>query len=146
MKLAYYVLKHQEARARAANDCLHMPEGTCVTFAEKGRSLDQNDKIHPMVRDIANHVKWQRGGQLLPMSEPQWRHFFAAHIRKNAELVPNIDGDGFIALGVGTSELSARECSDLIELMYAFGSERGVVWSEKSKEHYQRFGNKWVLA
>lgn len=141
--LRTFVLVHDQARQGAAEFCLNAPAGTVVGFAEKKRSLDQNDKLHPMVRDIAKVVLWPINGTLARMSEPQWRHFFAAHIRKGAQLVPNLDGDGFIALGVGTSELTAREASEMIELMYAFGSERGVAWSEKSQEHYQRFGMKF---
>jgi hypothetical protein len=48
-------------------------------------------------------------------------------------MVPKIDGDGILILGVGTSELSVREASDCVELMYAFGGERQVVWSEQTK-------------
>lgn len=94
------------------------------------RTLEQNSKVQPMARDISQQVKWQVNGEFRHMTEQEWRHFFAAHIRKGAKLVPNIDGDGFVALGVGSSELTSRECSDMVELMYAFGSARDVIWSE----------------
>ena len=48
-------------------------------------------------------------------------------------MVPKIDGDGMLILGVGTSELTVREAVNCVDLMYAFGNERGVVWSEKTK-------------
>lgn len=137
--LGYFELKHDLARRGAADLAKSAPVGTCVTFTDKKRTLSQNDKLHPMVRDIDGQILWPINGTPTRLGETQWRYFFAAHIRKGAQLVPSIDGDGFIALGVGTSGLSAREASDLIELMYAFGSDRGVKWSEKSKEHYEKY-------
>jgi hypothetical protein len=95
-----------------------------------GRTIPQNSKIQPMCRDIARQVKWSVNGEHRALTEQEWRHFFASHIRKGAKLVANIDGDGFVALGVGSSELSAKEASDMVELMYAFGATRGVAWSE----------------
>jgi hypothetical protein len=44
--------------------------------------------------------------------------------------VPNLDGTGFVALGMSTSRMSVREMSDLIELVFAFGAERNVEWSD----------------
>lgn len=137
--LAYFELKSAAIRQNAIAFIQSCADGVCVTFRDKARSLDQNDKVHPMVRDIQRQVLWMRSGRLAKLSEPQWRHFFAAHIRRESEMVRNIDDDGFIVLSVGSSELTARECSEMIELMYAFGSARDVVWSEKAKEHYAKY-------
>ena len=51
-----------------------------------------------------------------------------AALRK-AKVVPGLDG-GFVVLGQRTSQMGKREFSDLIELIYAFGAEKGVVWSD----------------
>lgn len=97
------------------------------------RTQEQNDKIQPMARDIETAVQWSVNGHLRPMPAAKWRHFFAGHVRADSWMVPKIDGDGVLILGVGTSELSVREASDCVELMYAFGNERGVEWSEKTR-------------
>jgi hypothetical protein len=49
--------------------------------------------------------------------------------------VPNLDGTGFVALGLSTSRMSKRELSDLMELISAFGAERGVEWTEPEREY-----------
>ena len=104
-----------------------------VSFAPTDRrSQEQNDKIQPMARDIARHVQWAVNGVTRSMPAAKWRHFFAGHVRSDSWMVPKIDGDGMLILGVGTSELSVREASDCVELMYAFGNERSVAWSEKT--------------
>jgi len=43
--------------------------------------------------------------------------------------VPGIDG-GFVVLGTKTSRMTKPEMADLIELMYAFGAERGVRFAD----------------
>lgn len=52
---------------------------------------------------------------------------------KRTKTVPNLDGTGFIVLGQSTRRMSKKELSDLLELAYAFGAEKGVNWSEQSK-------------
>lgn len=97
------------------------------------RTQEQNDKIQPMARDISKHVQWAVAGRQRFMPAEKWRHFFAGHIRAESWMVPKIDGDGILILGVGSSELSVKEAVNCVDLMYAFGNERGVEWSEKTK-------------
>jgi hypothetical protein len=40
------------------------------------------------------------------------------------DVVPNLEGTGFVALGLSTSKMSKREFSDLLELVNAFAAER----------------------
>ncbi len=35
--------------------------------------------------------------------------------------------------------MSKRDFSELIELIYAFGAEKNVVWSEKAKNAYDEY-------
>jgi hypothetical protein len=48
-------------------------------------------------------------------------------------VVPNIEGTGFVALGLSTSRMTKGEMSDLMELIAAFGAERGVAWSDPAE-------------
>ncbi|MBE8365951.1 recombination protein NinB, partial [Leptospira borgpetersenii] len=41
---------------------------------------------------------------------------------------------GFVVLGQSTSKMRISEFSELLELIYAFGAERGVSWSEDARE------------
>jgi hypothetical protein len=120
-----FVLVHPEARQRAAKECLSAPEGFVVTVSEPKRNLDQNARMWAMLGDIAHQVEWY--GKRLTSDD--WKNVFTASLRK-LQVVPNLDGSGFVALGMSTSRMTKAEMSDLIELMTAFGAERGVLWSE----------------
>lgn len=91
----------------------------------KTRNAEQNAKLQAMLHDVARTVTWH--GQKL--SQDDWRHMFVASYRKGQKAVPGIDG-GFVVLGASSRDLSIGECADLIEMVYAFGAERGVRWSE----------------
>lgn len=90
------------------------------------RTKDQNAKLWPMLEDVARQVKWHG----LTLSKDDWKLIFLASLNKELRIVPNLDGDGFVNLGRSSSRLSKAEFSDLIELIYAFGSRENVVWSD----------------
>lgn len=101
------------------------PDGYAMTLGEATRTLDQNAKLWPMLEDISRQVEWYG----VRMNKTEWKDFFTA-ILKGQRSVPNPEATGFIVIGQRTSNMSKREFSDLIELIYAFGSERNVEWSE----------------
>jgi hypothetical protein len=106
------------------------PDGFAVTLSEPTRTLDQNARLWASLTDVSQQVNWY-GKKLTP---EDWKHIFSSSLRK-LEVVPNLDGTGFVALGLSTSRMSKRELSDLIELINAFGAENGVIWTEpKVKE------------
>jgi hypothetical protein len=113
----------QREHAKAMIDAA--PTGHVVTIRAPHRSLDQNSRLWASLTDIANQVEWY-GRKLTPHD---WKHVFTASLRKLA-VVPNIEGTGFVALGLSTSGMSKGEFSELIELINAFGAERGVKWTE----------------
>ena len=88
------------------------------------RNNEQNKKLNAMCDDLADQVEWY--GQKL--SREDWKQMFTASLKKQ-KAVPGIDG-GFVVLGVPTSSMSKKLMSELIELIYAFGAERNVIWSE----------------
>jgi hypothetical protein len=103
-------------------------DGYSVTVAEPTRNLEQNARMWAMLADISRQVDWY--GKRLTSED--WKHVFSSSLRR-LEVVPNLDGSGFVALGLSTSRMSKREMSDLIELMFAFGAERDVEWSEPAR-------------
>ena len=103
-----------------------------VTLGRKTRSKEQNNKLWPMLADVAGQVVWY--GQQL--SKEDWKHIFTASLTEQ-RVVPSLDG-GFVVLGQSTRRMSREQLSQLIELIYAFGAERGVQWSEPSLEIYEQ--------
>ena len=65
----------------------------------------------------------------LAAQSESWKHIFTSSLKK-MDVVPNLEGTGFVALGLSTSKMTKKELSDLLELIYSFGAERGVNWSE----------------
>jgi hypothetical protein len=104
-----------------------------VTLGRKKRTLDQNAKLWSMLRDVSSQVDWH-GEEL---TEEDWKHIFTAALKKQ-RAVPGIDG-GFVVLGVSTKNMEKEEFSALIELIYAFGADRDVQWSEPALECYREY-------
>jgi hypothetical protein len=122
---AKFILVHDLARQRALDAVRSAPGGFEVLVKEPTRNSSQNARMWAMLEEVSRQVEWY--GKRL--SSEDWKHVFSASLKK-LTVVPNLDGSGFVALGVSTSRMSKAEMSDLIELMFAFGAERGVRWSE----------------
>ena len=120
-----FILAHETARIRAVAAVANAPQGWHVNIKPATRTLEQNARLWAMLGDIARQVEWY--GKKLDSED--WKHIFSASLRK-LSVVPNIDGTGFVALGLSTSKMSKRELGDLMTLIEAFGAERGVVWTE----------------
>lgn len=105
------------------------------------RSPEQNDKLWPMLRDIARQVKhWhtnERGDWVLGlMDEASWKAVLTAAFERDTRMALGLDG-GTVMVGASTSKYSQRRFAELIEFIYAAGAERDVQWSEKSKQTYR---------
>lgn len=95
-----------------------------VEVKPETRSLEANARMWAMLTEISQQVDWY-GKKLSP---EDWKHLFSSTLRK-LDVVPNLEGTGFVALGLSTSKMSRREMAELQELIEAFGAERGVRFS-----------------
>ena len=120
-------LTGEVAKKAACREILAAPEGYVVTLAEPTRTLDQNSLLWPLLTEVSKQVDWY-GNKL---TADEWKDVFSAALKKQ-KVVPGLDG-GFVVCGQSTSRMSKREFSDLVELIYAFGAERGVVFSGQSE-------------
>lgn len=93
------------------------------------RSLAQNDLMWSCLTDLSKQVKWF-GKHLTPEG---WKDFITGHL-EGQDLVPNMDGTGFISIGRGksTSKMTIKEMTAVIDLCHTFGTENGVNWSPTS--------------
>lgn len=100
-----------------------------LTVRKETRSLRQNNLMWSCLTDLSKQVKWF-GKHLTPEG---WKDFITGHL-SGQELVPNMDGTGFISLtkGRSTSDMTIKEMTAVIELCHAFGADQGVVWSPTS--------------
>lgn len=119
------ILRGNAQRALAIRLIADAPVNYAVTISEPTRSLDQNAKLWPMLADVSGQVAWY-GRKLKP---DDWKDIFTASLRK-PDVVPGIDPGTVVVLGQRTSRMGKREFADLVELIYAFGAEHDVQWSE----------------
>jgi hypothetical protein len=95
-----------------------------MTEAVQIRTVDQNKLMWALLTDLANQVVWH-GNKLDPT---EWKCVMTAALKRQ-KVVPGIDG-GFVVIGQSTSRMNKQELSEVIELVYAFGSQQGVSFQE----------------
>lgn len=116
-------------RERACAWVRKAPPGTSLTFKVNKRTLDQNALLWSLLGDVSRQVDWY--GRKL--SSDDWKDVFTASLRR-ARVVPGIDPGTYVPLGMRTSDMTKDECSQLIELILAFGAEHGVRFSASDAE------------
>ena len=122
-----FFLEHDIARRNAIKAVQEAPAGMMVVVQEKTRTLDQNALLWPLLSAVSSQVVWH-GAKLSP---DEWKDVFTAALKRQ-KVVPGIDG-GFVVCGTRTSKMPKSEFSDLIELIYSFGAERGVDFHDERR-------------
>lgn len=100
------------------------PEDHVCEVKKRTRSLEQNSKLWAMLSDVSNQVEWYSR----KLSSEDWKHVFSASLMQ-MDTVPGIDG-GIVVLGQSTSRMTISQMKDLIELITAFGADKGVNFSD----------------
>lgn len=129
MSRATLILNGKAQREKAIRWVINAPINTAVEFKQNKRSVNQNSKLWACLSDIATQVDWY--GQKL--SADDWKDVFTASLRR-ARVVPGLDAGTFVPLGMRTSDFTKQEFSDLLELIHAFGAERGVQFHDDEAE------------
>jgi hypothetical protein len=130
MSRALVIVQSDRDRQKACAWVNQAPWGTRIEFKATKRTTDQNAKMWAALTDIAEQVVWY--GQKLKASD--WKLILMASLRQEMRIVPNIDGTGFVNLGVSTSDLSKMEMSNLIELILMFGAKHGVKFHDTESQ------------
>lgn len=135
------------SRQYAKAQCDLAPDGCIATFDyEPKKSRIQEEKYHSMISDIATSCtfmdrKWDR---------EEWKRLlidaFVRVMREEAkgkgepdpfeglgELVPALDGKGWVQLGIQSRNFKKKIASQFIEYLYSWGSWNKVVWRESSQ-------------
>lgn len=106
--------------------------GKCVKFstATSKRSIEQNKKLHAMLADISAQIVHMKQRYSVDV----WKRITtAAWLRERGEralMIPALDGYGIEVIYEKTSKLSSKDMAELIEWLYAYGSNSGVIWSK----------------
>lgn len=118
-----YILRAppNQSRELAKSAIDSAPDGYVVRITEPTRSLEQNARLWALLAEVSEQVVWH--GRKL--DSESWKHIFSSSLKK-MDVVPNLEGTGFVALGLSTSRMSIREMADMQTLIEAFGAEHGV--------------------
>lgn len=97
-----------------------------VVVRQATRNSSQNAKMHAMLSDISRQVQW-----VGKVRDPDtWKRLLtAAWLRargESVEILPAIDGHGVDVVFRRTSNLTVKECAELIEFVQAWAVEQGV--------------------
>lgn len=125
-----FFLRTDDIKRNAARFVWELPtdqdKPLVVDIKPMTRSVEQNAKLWATLAEVAEQVEWY--GRKLDAES--WKHIFSAALKKQ-DVVPNLDGTGFVVLGLSTSKMSVAEMRDMLELINAFCAERGVKLNDR---------------
>lgn len=123
-----WILAHQTARDRAIKAIKAAPDGMVVTIKPAKRSSAQNARMWAMLHEIATQVEWH-GTYLQP---EDWKAIFSATLH-GMRVVPNLENNGFVALGQSTRAMTKKEFQDIFLLIEKFGAEHDVKFEDENE-------------
>lgn len=133
-----FVMAHAEARRRAVAAVENAPEGFVVTVSEPQKRREQEEKYHAMIGDIAR--QWDFMGRRIDTDDAKRLlvDAFAKAMRDagtplhhDGRVVPSLDGQRVVQLGIQTSKFYKAEASEFIEFLSAWGAENGIEFSDR---------------
>lgn len=121
-KITYVLRPYPHPSRELAKEQIDIsPDGWHITMQPPTRSLEQNSLLWALLTNISSQVVWH--GRKLDTES--WKHIFSSSLKK-MDVVPNLEGNGFVVLGLSTSKMTKREMNDLIDLITAFAVEHEV--------------------
>lgn len=122
---ALVTLRSKADRDKVCRWAQGVPQGTRVVFHEPKRTLPQNDALWSALTDISKQKQYHG----LTLAPDDWKLLFMDALDRETRMVPNLDGNGFVALGRSSSALSKEEMTGLLSIIYAWGAKEGVQFS-----------------
>ena len=105
-----------------------------VEVREEKRSDAENRLLHALLGHISKTQEW--AGKKRDIET--WKRLLTAAwcraIGEQVELLPALDGHGVDIVFRRTSQLTRKECADLIEFIFAWAAEHGIEFPEHRRE------------
>jgi uncharacterized protein YbdZ (MbtH family) len=120
-------LVHSEARQRALKAVQAAPQGWTVTVSEQTRTAAQNAALWPILHAFATQLKWPVNGEMVYMTEDDWKDVTTAAFRREQNRVAQGIEGGFVMLGSRTSKFAKSQFSEYLDFLNATAAQRGVV-------------------
>lgn len=131
MSRQVYILAHDLARARAVQAVMAAPMGRMVTIADAPKTRAQEEKYHAMIGEIAAQAKHLGA----TWCAEDWKRLlldkFARETgRSHGKVIPNLDGNGVVEVGILSRKFGLEDGSEFIEFLNAWAAEHGVELAE----------------
>jgi NinB protein len=123
------ILYGERSRSEARRLIDLAPPRAIVNIRPEKRSNEQNDKMWAMLSDVARAKPEGR-----TLTTDAWKCLFMQSAGFKFVWEPGLGGEGVVPIGFKSSRLTKAEFGDLIECIYAYGAEHGVIWSEPMAE------------
>ena len=102
-----------------------------VDKEKQTRSSEQNRKMWAMLTEISEQATL-RDQQWTP---EQWKAIFMQELGYKVEVLPTLDEKSWLPCGHQSSKMTTAAMAELIELMYAEGTMRGVKFADDVANH-----------
>lgn len=123
------IILHGKAQRELAKRLIDAaPVDAVVKVSAPGRTLDQNSKLWAMLSDVSRAKPEGR-----THTPEVWKALFMGACGHAVQFEQGLDGTPF-PVGFRSSRLTKAQMIDLIEFIYAYGSQHGVVWTEPMEE------------
>lgn len=114
------VLRNKHSRLDACRLIWAAPIGASVSIAKQVRTLPQNSRMWAMLTEVA--LAEPEGRKHTP---EVWKMLFMHSLGHQARFEIGLNGEPF-PTGFRSSRLTKEQMSDLIEVIYEYGSRHGV--------------------
>lgn len=118
-----YIMAHDIARQRAIEAVKNAPAGYVVIVTEPRRNLAQNAALHARLTEIADTEKWAGQRQTVETWKRLMTGAWCRATGQSVAMLPALDGVGVEIVFRRTSELTERECGELLEYVNAWAAE-----------------------
>lgn len=98
---------------------------TTISITPAKASDELTSRMHCAIRCIAKQMTWD--GETL--NEEDWKRLLVGSLA-GQRVVRAVDAGGWVVLDKRTSRMSGPQKFDLVEFMYAFGSQHGVIFDD----------------
>jgi hypothetical protein len=117
-------------RAELVRAVQSAPIGAQIELVDSPSTTPQRRLMRVLLADLSKQCR--HAGQT--WDSEAWKSAFMKALGWRCGFMPSLDGDGVVAVGYHSSKMSRVQMSDMITMMYQYGDEHGVVWSEPKEK------------
>jgi len=125
MSRAQFILSNDDVRDRVCQIVVGAPGGTRVLIQDPKRTIPQNSLLWLLLTEISRSVTHQER----TYTPEEWKVLALHALGRELKFLPALDGRTFVPFGYSSSDLSKDEMSEMIEFLYCFAAQHGVVFT-----------------